>query len=563
MKQTLFATRQRAEELIKEITTLWRQGNQTENLDSMESDPVFALLMTALAYQSNEIDDEIERLKSDVLEDFAQMLIPYELCRSTPAVVMLKTALESNVSEVEVNSSDSFTLSNTEHRFIPLFRTKIVNAQVKSIVRMDGRRWKVALIFQTPIKNLSGISFHIANTAFNDMKVMIEGRVLPLIKPWDYANLPLSDCFSIDSMLYNKAHTYNATSAWFDLFAQQNARLFYVDEYDASKFNEFESDQIDLVFEFFGMNENFVFDKTQLQLNCVPLVNVEEHSVDLSLSTPIVCVSSNSTSRREFMHLIRPAQEQINGCQMVTVRQINADRFNISGLLRLINCIITKFSSDFYAYQNIHNLRNGGLMHQLYDVLKSMADEVAGSAVTQVSGTYLMLDKLNNTYNEDSSLKVRYLTTYGGEINKELDFKSQFLPPPGFDAANTVQIIEPIHGRSEINGSDAQTLLSQYYMVTNDRLVTPMDIKMFCYKELMVRYGIVAEMVSSIKVGHRQQIDRTHCGYEVVVDIMLIDNVFVKRSFENKLMQAELVIQKMIEVRSTGIYPVQVSIRIN
>jgi hypothetical protein len=63
-------------------------------------------------------------------------------------------------------------------------------------------------------------------------------------------------------------------------------------------------------------------------------------------------------------------------------------------------------------------------------------------------------------------------------------------------------------------------------------------------------------------VRRRQQMDYRDCGYEIVVEILLADNSFVKRSFADKIPQVEILLQKMIEVRSTNIYPILVSIQI-
>ena len=76
MKQTLFATRQRAEELLREVVSIWRQSNQSEQLEGMENDPVFSLLINALAYKANEIENEIERVQEEVREAVTQMLVP-------------------------------------------------------------------------------------------------------------------------------------------------------------------------------------------------------------------------------------------------------------------------------------------------------------------------------------------------------------------------------------------------------------------------------------------------------------------------------------------------------
>jgi hypothetical protein len=100
-------------------------------------------------------------------------------------------------------------------------------------------------------------------------------------------------------------------------------------------------------------------------------------------------------------------------------------------------------------------------------------------------------------------------------------------------------------------------------MVTNNRIVTPADMKIFCYTELMNRYSIIPEMVRDITVKHMRQNTLGDCGYAIHVNIFLQDSMFIKRSFTDKIRQAEILLQKMMEVRSTGIYPIIVTIDIN
>jgi hypothetical protein len=117
-------------------------------------------------------------------------------------------------------------------------------------------------------------------------------------------------------------------------------------------------------------------------------------------------------------------------------------------------------------------------------------------------------------------------------------------------------------GRDETTEEAALASLTRYYIATNDRIVTPADIKLFCYNELLTRYGIVRDMVKSLTVNRRQQLERRGCGYEIVVEIVLVDNHFVRRSFAEKASRVEILMQKMIEVRSTNIYPVIVTLNI-
>ena len=108
MKQTIFDVRQRTEELLTQALAIWRQSDQSEYLEGLESDPVFRLLLTALAYQSNELDAEIEQLKVDVLQELEQSLAVGELGRAIPATVVVRTALLPKVSELAVTSAMTF-----------------------------------------------------------------------------------------------------------------------------------------------------------------------------------------------------------------------------------------------------------------------------------------------------------------------------------------------------------------------------------------------------------------------------------------------------------------------
>ena len=94
MKQTIFENKQRADELMREAIRIWRESDHGDQLEGIEQDPVFSLLMTALAYQSNETESFLEQMKSDVLDDFARMLTPYEVGHAIPATAVIETSLQ-------------------------------------------------------------------------------------------------------------------------------------------------------------------------------------------------------------------------------------------------------------------------------------------------------------------------------------------------------------------------------------------------------------------------------------------------------------------------------------
>ena len=570
MKQTIFENKQRAEELMQEAIRIWRSSDHPDQLEGIEQDPVFSLLLTALAYQSNELENDLDQMKAEVLEEFSRMLVPYEIGHAIPATAVVQAPLQPGLSSLELTQEHIFTLTDTEATFIPLLRTRVFNATIRSIVRMDGRRWKVSLKFDNPISDLSGLCFVVKNRSFKDLKVTIKGQILPIVSPWEFSELPLSPCFDIDTVLYNGSQTYNAAVSCLDLFARQNIRMYYVKNHQANKIQPTETESVDLVFEFSGIKDDFVFDKDNLILNSIMLVNAEVHTADLTSHTPIVRVAGFQSlgnevdsSGQQFLHMLRPSSDQIFSHFPVEVRKMSADRFNQGRLVVLLNTLISRYYTDFYAFQSLREEANDKVMYSLIETLTRMRDAARANAEERIPGVYLMLNPRATDIRNDVSLSLTYVTTLGSAINAQLSDNSTFQPPAGF-SNNLVRLIAtPVPGSDEVRDQLEEAALSRYYMITNDRLVTPADIKLFCYMELMTRYGITRQMVKSITVSHRQQQDRWEAGFEILVEIILNENAFIRRGFEDKIPQAETLMQAMMSVRSANIYPIQVTITID
>ena len=535
-------------------------------LEGLETDPVLSLMLTALAYQMNEAVGDMEMLKTEVLEEYAYLLTPYEVGHAVPATAVIETALQDTIPEMELTPQSEFTLTGTPYTFIPVLRSRVMNAKVRSIVRMDGRRWKVSLLFKSPVSEISGLTFAVRNVNFQDVKVTIKGQLVPLVKPWDFADLPLSQCFGLDTILYNRSQTYQAQASCLDLFARQNIRLFYVKPHAAGKLLPAETETVDLVFEFTGISDRFQFDKESFSLNTVLLANAKMHSVTLSAASPLARVAGydnrDDQSSQQFLHAIRPSEEQIYGNSLVEVRRVAADRFNQGQLVRLLHVLIAKYHSDYYAFQDMKGISGDKTMQALQEILSRLLDAAQKDKLRQLPGVYILLRDASAIRTGNGSVDVSYMTTAGANVNAALNSSSTFTVPTGFNSTDTRQIATPVPGSDEVSEEGALASLSRYYVATCDRIVTPADIKVFCYNELLTRYGIVRDMVSDISVSHRQQIDNRECGYEIVVEILLADNSFVKRSFAEKIPQVEILLQKMIEVRSTNIYPIHVSIQI-
>ena len=566
MKQTIFETRQRAEELLREAINIWQQSDDNDKLEGLENDPILKLMITALAYQVNESISDLEAMKDEVLEEYAQLLTPYEIGHAVPATAVISTALQDPISELELNCSSSFTLNGTDYKFIPLLKTRLLNIKDISIVRIDGRRWKVTMNFSTPTNDLSGFAFAIKNQNFQDVNITLNRQQVPIAKPWDYSELPLSDCFGLDTILYNRSQTFEASATCLDLFARQNVRIFVIRPHKQSQFTNVETDTFDLIFEFSGINDSFKFDKNNLILNPVILVNAELHNTTLSSQTPVIRVGgydkNDEQVNQQFLHAIRPSEEQLYGNSLIEIRRVAADRFNQGRLVKLLNAVIARYHSDYYAFQNLKGISGDKTMQALQEILSRLVDIAKKDQLRQIPGIYILLRDTKLLQTKDGSVEVGYLTTAGAGINSSLNADCSFIVPTGLNSSQTHQIANPVMGSDEITEESAQASLSRYYIATCDRIVTPADIKLFCYNELLTRYGIIRDMIRQITVNRRQQIERNGPGYEIVVDILLADNPFVKRSFEEKVSLVEMLLQKMIEVRSTNIYPIVVTIQI-
>ena len=558
MRQNIFNTRQRAEEIIKEAVAIWQRGFNSEQLEGIEQDPVFSLFMTALAYQANEIDNEIEQLQEEILDELTRLLIPYEKTHPLPATALVEARLDDRIPELTLDQRCGFILPDTDYTFIPILKTRAINAEIQSVVRIDNRRWKVGLKLKGAVKQLSGMTFLVGNPHFHDLKLYANGAMLPLVKPWDYSDLPLNECFSIDNMVYNKSLTYQASNTWFDLFAQQNARLFYIDSHKGS---DRPFDRLELTFEFIGIDEQFTFDKEQLSLNATILANVAQRSVTLSAAAPIARLSSEG-NKQQFLHLITPDDNQLYPEVPVEIRRVATDRFNAERLARLASTLVSRFASDYYAFQKIEALREGRVMEQFYNLLKKISEGLSRSSSEWASSLYLLLRNDRGFHPKEMSLRVNYLTTDGSAVNAGLNAKSTFAPLANNYIQSVRLLASPMPGYDEIRNKNAQENLARYYMITNDRIVTPADVKILCYNELERRFGITSEMIAGIKVKQAQKAERHHYGFETQVYISLTDNAYIKRDFVDKIPMTELILQKMIEVRSTNVFPVVVNIEV-
>ena len=570
MKQNIFEIRQRTEDLIAQALEIWKRSDMSEQLEGLDNDPVFRLIMSTLAYQANAHDADLEQLKTEILQEFEQQLVFDDAGKAMPATAVVKTALNRNVSSASVDSDAVFYLgADNRYPFEPLLSTRVYNVAVKQITQLDGRRWLISLDFGNfPVNNLRGLAFVVTNPMFHSVNASIadNGMELPLIAPWDYANLPLSSHFSLDNIVYNRSCGYSGLGGLesftdycaMDLFARQNIRYFVVDDME----NFEDRTRLDIMFEFDGLSHGFVFNDNTFHLNVIILANVGHYSVTLSRTSPIARLAGNfggTNKSKQFVQLLRPGVDQLYSDSDIMIRRVGADRFNQGRLTKLLFNLYTKYTSDLYAFQSVNIKENETIMASIRSAIGGLrnAQTKGSSAVSE--GVYAVLKDKDRI---DTSLELDYLATDGAAVNSMLKKEARFSTPHDFDAERTVQICDPSEGVDELHDKQALSQMKRYALATGGRIVTENDIKLFCQTELMARFGVVHDLIKSIRINRHHRIEGTFHTYEICMKINITNNIYTQRAFAAKESSVETYLQKMIEVRMSGIYPVRVELKL-
>lgn len=548
---------------MREAIAIWRQSNYSEYLEGLEKDPVFSILMSAVAWQANETDNEIARIKADVLEEYAQALVPYEAAHAVPATLTIETKTAPEVREVEIDHRSPFALGEDGWKMMPVFRTRVLNMQVADIRRIDGRRWAVNIVSDYIIRDLSLLCFTLQTAEYHHVTFRVDGKELAVIRPSQYSELPLTEPFLLDNALYSEQPYYNPASGILDLFALQNLRTYVVRPRQPEAFFEAPANHFTIEVEFSGIPANFRFTPSMLHLNTILLANAYEAHTTLDTKMPISRIAGNGEGLAgggQLMHLIRPAEEQIYANTRIRVRRVSADRFNQSGLVRLLSSLIDKLHSDYYAFQYLKLPQGSSILYHLRTYFQKMLDAARDNDPHNVAGTYLFVDGLRGV-----NVDVRYLMTNGAAINNSIKARARVSLPPGLEDVSSSYVGDPVLGRDE-NDLHNATEMVRYHIITADRIVTMADIRAFCFNQLMQTYSITRSMVTNIHIAphlvdYAPRQDNA-CGYEIRVVITIAETPFVHRSFLDKIKQAEILLEKMMAVRSANIYPITVKIEV-
>lgn len=497
----------------------------TQNL---RKDPVINLFMTALAHQTNLLQEQIAGLRTDLVSEFIRKTVPYSLTRPVPAMTLLQAKMvegaepyclldDSNMIQLEKRSKTKMRFKELEKfSFVPLLKTKILDAAITSVRKTGQNTFELTVSGTSTFGGLSGCSLFFPNVNPARISLSIDGGSLPVLSMMDYERLPICTAFDINHCVFNRSLLYGTTESWMDMLAPFQRRLFYVGDYDEA--NTASTLTVQLVLD---MAENVNLAPQDVLLNCVPVVNVEKGAVTLTADEPIKQIATEKSAdiqspkvseshkkadkRKSFLQLLAPAESSYSP-EQIMLRRFGAERFHAGELLQKAQALVHHYSSDFYAFRAFADVDFDDKMNLLRLQLNEI-EGIIGDGRTAHSGVYVMLQKRDQDCftGGQQRIEVAYLLTDGPRAN-DIGEGGAIILPPMLDAKETRLLMPTFGGVDEMTDDISLDLMAKYYHLSKDRIITKADVKNFCVKELVCFYRLRSDQIKGIDVTRDDEV---------------------------------------------------------
>lgn len=518
----------------------WESDNPNTPLYGMDKDPLVSMMITALAYQEDQIEQDLARFRSGMVGELEEAMLPYHLLKANPSVAMMATAkAPGNPARCLVGSDTVFAVlketfqGRDKINYCPLFESNIIGAKVVSVKPLLQGQWKLTLEVEDEKTVLGGVGLFFKDLAFDEVTMQLGDKEVPLINPWEYDRFPMNPDFSFWNLIYNRSLTFGTNEQWFDLWAEMDVPYYMVDPYTPIVL---ERGIVELTLDFAGLKEDML-NVNNVVINAFPVVNVNKKHFALTPSEPIVKIADDNDF---FMNLVGE-YDTMDEADKFILRRFGCERFGFNELLRLADELQRRNSTDFYAYQTIPALQDSDRIRKLRILLKDIIAIVKKDGNPK-TGVYALLKEDAKV---EVSIPLTVLYTDGAKGNGVEAGASVVNVPSDFDAGQTRLLTRTTGGRDEVVDEEERKMLSHYYALTNDRVVTRADLKSFCIKEL---YNYDIGNVNRVEIASDEEGTRT-----VVV---FVSNVNPDLNLTNIQQR----IERMIEVHGAGQMQVKVMI---
>lgn len=517
----------RVSEAIKQLHKL-----SIEDIDYEQLDPIAKMMLVTLLNEVQKIQDYIDSIPRKIEERFCADFIPRDMIEAVPSVVLVNPTFRQNSNSGIVNvGSDAYFVyrytasSSLPINYIPLFNTiliphtdlyvlsahKLSHKKDTRIINMDKSNcmW-IGITSPIEIDCLKGLSLMITGTQGiqpEHIYVGTDNKVIDFSTMRNMENIEMLEPFDAQQ---SSGEFFSFINDWKErlMYLEDAALLYITDETeDRDLFKPraypriFQQWLEDEVLDCFNPNTLWlqlefpagyvVPDDVSVQINILPVVNVDVNSLTLTQAAPIAKLKKQEKSF--FVKILETSSTyQKQGFNLnaeeIIVRDFDASCYNNGDLYRDVRNLYNKFIDDYYAFVSYNGIKDGEVQKQLREAINKLGKSVGerNSKYMFDSGTYVM--KNMNQYPPTTSTKVTYMTTYGKignspQIGEFMENKK--LPTI---ESKTYVVVPGMAGADKATADQRYELL-RYYSLTNDRLYTKADIEAFLRKEIIREFG--------------------------------------------------------------------------
>lgn len=520
-------------ELAKDINEAMATLRQLSvgDIDFSELDPIAKMMIVTLVAETRKINDHVYNMEQKLVERFCTDFIPRQKVEAMPAVTIISPTLKKEYDEdtcivgAEASFAYKTSQSKTPLNYIPIFNTTIL--PYKSLHIVTPNKWWseegthrikmpktnqlwIGIRTKAEVECLKGLSLfvkgingimptHVWSGIDNhelDFASMLEMENIEMVPPFDAQQTSGTFFSFVENWKENLLGIQGASLFYLtdetverDLFKHRAFPHAFRNWLGEDFLNTLDPSTIWLRIDF---PEDFeVPDNVQIQLNVMPVTNMDVCTLTLTQTQPIAKLQNQEGSF--FLRILETSTEaQKQGfnstAEEIVIRDFDAACYSNDDLYRDVRNLYNRFIDDYYAFIEYNGIKDGEVLKQLRETINKLGKSVGqqNSKYKFDSGTFVM--KNMNQTSPTLSTNVSYLTTMGklGNLpqrgdtmeNKKLPFFEQ-----------KVAILVTATGGADKASADERYEQLRYYSLTGDRLYTRMDVDAFLRKEIMAEFG--------------------------------------------------------------------------
>ncbi|MBR6981760.1 MAG: hypothetical protein IKH88_18280 [Prevotella sp.] len=518
-------------ELEKSVREALEKLNQISDadFDARKMDPIAKMMLVALLHEAKKINDSVEAMPYKVMERFCTQFIPREKIEAMPAITLVHPKPKKDMGLVKVGQGATFSFKTTERTqplsYMPIFKTTLIPHGCIMVLTQDklktnGKTWDVewgsenanvawvGITTKTQVETLKGLSVMIKGTkGVTPERVRVGANMdelqfasfwqmhqLEMVHPFDaqQASLKMFDMMEMwkremlniedTTLIYITDETNDR-----DLFKPRRFPMAGKTQTGYIDLPCLDDDTLWLCLEF--PKGVVLGDKCDVEVNIVPVANVEVDSVILTPSQPIAKLLRKGNFFLSVLETTSAARKmELNSYrEEVIIRDFDSACYNNEDLYRDVRNLYNKFIDDYYSFIEYNGVKSGALLKQLREVVNEIGTSVNQTGKLFNSGTYVMKN-ITQEQQGTTVTKVNYISTQGkkGNMPDEGDMmENKSLP----DVEKEMEVMMRARGGADKASADERYELLRYYSLTNDRLYTKMDVDAFVRKEVMAKFG--------------------------------------------------------------------------